>query len=76
MRDHRHPARLAGIPRRIGGGSDRAGGHCGDQGLLEFVHDLGLTGAAALDALAGLLTTFAEVDDGVGAVVPVAEYPP
>ncbi|MBB4755164.1 hypothetical protein [Actinoplanes lobatus] len=40
------------------------------------MHDLGLTGAAALDALAGLLTTFAEVDDGVGAVVPVAEYPP
>jgi sigma-B regulation protein RsbU (phosphoserine phosphatase) len=47
----------------------RAGGRYGDQALLDFVRDLGPTSAAAVvDALADLLTTFAEVDDDVAVI--------
>ncbi|WP_308285603.1 PP2C family protein-serine/threonine phosphatase [Actinoplanes hulinensis] len=59
----------------------RAGGRYGDQALLEFVGDLRPAGAAAaVDALAGLLTTFAEVDDDVAVIAltfgEVAACPP
>jgi phosphoserine phosphatase RsbU/P len=47
----------------------RTGGRYGDQALLDFVRDRGRTSAAAaVDALAGLLTTFAEVDDDVAVI--------
>ncbi|GIE28518.1 hypothetical protein Ait01nite_015630 [Actinoplanes italicus] len=47
----------------------RAGGRYGDEALLEFVRDRGPTTAAlVVDALAGLLTTFAEVDDDVALI--------
>ncbi|WP_245664901.1 SpoIIE family protein phosphatase [Actinoplanes subtropicus] len=47
----------------------RAGGRYGDEALREFAQDLGPTSAAAVvDALAGLLTSFAEVDDDVAVI--------
>ncbi|MEU8663949.1 PP2C family protein-serine/threonine phosphatase [Actinoplanes philippinensis] len=50
-----------------------AGGRYGDQALLEFVRDLRPAGAAAaVDALADLLTTFAEVDDDVAVIALTA----
>lgn len=46
-----------------------AGERYGDQALLQFVRERGPTGAAAaVDALAGLLATFAEVDDDVAVI--------
>jgi sigma-B regulation protein RsbU (phosphoserine phosphatase) len=61
-----------------------AGERYGDQALLEFVRDLRPTSAAAaVDALAGLLATFAVVDDDVAVIAltageeaPVAVCPP
>ena len=51
----------------------RDGGRYGDQALLEFVRDLRPAGAAeAVEALAGLLTTFAEVDDDVAVIALTA----
>lgn len=50
-----------------------ATGRYGDEALLRFVQDLGPTdAAAAVDALAGLLTTFAEVDDDVAVIALTA----
>ncbi|MFI5896171.1 PP2C family protein-serine/threonine phosphatase [Actinoplanes sp. NPDC051513] len=47
----------------------RAGGRYGDEALREFAENLGPTSAAAVvDALAGLLTSFAEVDDDVAVI--------
>jgi sigma-B regulation protein RsbU (phosphoserine phosphatase) len=47
----------------------RAGGRYGDEALRDFALTLGPVGAAAaVDALAGLLTTFAEVDDDVAVI--------
>lgn len=62
----------------------RTGERYGDQALLEFVRDLRPTSAAAaVDALAGLLATFAVVDDDVAVIAltageeaPVAVCPP
>ncbi|BEL05932.1 hypothetical protein Q0Z83_041230 [Actinoplanes sichuanensis] len=51
----------------------RAGRRYGDRALLEFVRDLRpACAAAAVDALAGLLTTFAEVDDDVAVIALTA----
>lgn len=47
----------------------RTGERYGDEALREFAEDLGPTTAAAVvDALTGLLTTFAEVDDDVAVI--------
>ncbi|WP_240669963.1 PP2C family protein-serine/threonine phosphatase [Actinoplanes solisilvae] len=51
----------------------RGGGRYGDRALLDFARKLGPAGATAVvGALAGLLTTFAEVDDDV-AVIALTE---
>ncbi|WP_239141386.1 SpoIIE family protein phosphatase [Actinoplanes campanulatus] len=51
----------------------RSGGRYGDQALLEFVRETRpADAAAAVDALAGLLTTFAEVDDDVAVIALTA----